>query len=816
MGAKKKLSRKSASNSEINARKTAEQSTSETDLQQLGQAARVIAAFLFPVLLSWSMLVPCDATSVYLGSSLPQVLLGLFISLLIGIDCAISRQAIRVSTLDTLLPLGLLIWLVFGAMLAGEATNPRLGWLGFWQFVMIAGIYYSARRLFCCDTTRQVSLGLILLGGIALSIHAAAQNWVQFPAERAAYLADPDAMLEASGLDAPPGSPMRKRFEDRFLESREPFASFALANSLATLLSAVLVLLTAVWIGSTPSVGGNKTVGNSPHHAAKFALALVSVLVTTAWILTKSRTAYVAIAIAMTYWLVLSLSRRLDEGTLRRLKIAAIVVAAVFAGCFVWFLTVDSLVLSESLYSLRFRLEYWAATAKMIADHGIFGVGLGNFQSYYPTYKLELASETIADPHNWFLDIAVCLSVPAAAIISVWLLRKLLPANQQEFTPGTNANESRGVSPLASSSIRGALLGSSLLIVGLIVLRQIDLFTTIVSWLTATLLLIAFLPLVRGLVRSATSIEIDNKEPGNRDSGNEESGNKASVGGLGVQAAAVALVVCLLASGSWQASGLALPLICLLALAGRDHTIAAQSIVPFRPGLCYLPLVASGLGFAIFIFQTWMPVTRIWSIQAELQRADTVAKQVELAERAIAADTFDTQLLGLRGQALAAQAQTSGPSTFQQFAPKSEKQLTEWLERDPIPFGNWEVSASVMLDLAAKAQELNLPSEPWLRRAAEWTEQACQRYPSDVGLQVQLAVTQWLAGAPDDSEASLQEAWRLSDATPHDDKRLNMQQVYLPAALIPVTEPAAIRSRSGRVGAEPAAEWIRRMLGLAK
>lgn len=788
MGAKKKLARRAPHKSAVDGRKAAEPPTNEADLEQLGHVARVVAAFLFPILLLWSLLVPCDATSVYLGSSLPQILLGLFISLLIGVDCALTGRAIRISTFDTLLPLGLLAWLVIGAMLAGEATNPRLGWLGFWQVVMIAGVYCSARQLFCSGAAREVCLAVIIVGGIALSIHAVYQNWIQFPADRAAYAADPEGLLEASGLDAPPGSPMRKRFEDRFLESREPFASFALANSLATLLSAVLVLLTALWVQGTPAevdeqIADNTAAGSHRHGVGRIVLGFVTVMVATAWILTKSRTAYVAIATSLVYLIVLSLSQRLHTETLRRLRVAAIVVAAVFAGCFVWFLTVDSLVLSESLYSLRFRLEYWAATAKMIADHGLFGIGLGNFQSYYPAYKLELASETIADPHNWFLDVAVCLSVPAAIVISGWLLRSLL-LSERNAAPSDNTLESEGADSLATGSLRGAVLGGSLLVVGLIVLRQIDFVTTIVSWLAAALLFIACIPM-RRLAEERSS--------------------------QGIQAAAVALVVCLLASGSWQASGLALPLVCLLALSARDRTITAESIVQR-----FLPLVVSGFGLVVFIFQSWLPVTRTWSIQAELQQASTAAEQVELAQRAIAADELDTQLLSLRGQALAGQAQTSGPSTFEQFAPQSEQQLTKWLARDPVPFGNWKVAASVMLDLAAKAEELNLPTEPWLERAAEWTDQASQRYSSDVGLHVQLAVASWLAGQPEQAEKSLQEAWRISEATPHDDKRLNMQQVYVPRALIPATESDELRTRSGRVSAEPVAEWIRRMLESTK
>src|SRR5205823_2454635 len=51
------------------------------------------------------------------------------------------------------------------------------------------------------------------------------------------------------------------------------------------------------------------------------------------------------------------------------------------------------------------RLDYWRATAKMIADHPWLGVGSGNFGGYYPRYMAETAGEKIKDPHNFVLEL---------------------------------------------------------------------------------------------------------------------------------------------------------------------------------------------------------------------------------------------------------------------------------------------------------------------------------------------------------------------------------------------------------------------------
>ena len=51
------------------------------------------------------------------------------------------------------------------------------------------------------------------------------------------------------------------------------------------------------------------------------------------------------------------------------------------------------------------RWQYWRASAQMIADHPLTGVGPGNFAHNYPHYKPAAALESVADPHNFVLSI---------------------------------------------------------------------------------------------------------------------------------------------------------------------------------------------------------------------------------------------------------------------------------------------------------------------------------------------------------------------------------------------------------------------------
>ena len=82
---------------------------------------------------------------------------------------------------------------------------------------------------------------------VALSVIIAAYGYYQvmvsLPADRAAYAANPEEVLQRTlGHAFPPGSPERKQFEDR-LQSTEPLATFDLANCRHQVVQVVLAAL---------------------------------------------------------------------------------------------------------------------------------------------------------------------------------------------------------------------------------------------------------------------------------------------------------------------------------------------------------------------------------------------------------------------------------------------------------------------------------------------------------------------------------------------------------------------------------------------
>jgi hypothetical protein len=75
---------------------------------------------------------------------------------------------------------------------------------------------------------------------------------------------------------------------------------------------------------------------------------------------------------------------------------------------------------SAAAKSLGYRLQYWQSSARMIAEHPITGCGPGNFRDVYTRYMLPQASEEIAEPHNFLMEVWATAGTPAVlALVGV-------------------------------------------------------------------------------------------------------------------------------------------------------------------------------------------------------------------------------------------------------------------------------------------------------------------------------------------------------------------------------------------------------------
>lgn len=762
---------------------------------------RLAAAILCSLAIVWSFIVPLDSTSVQLGETLPQNLLWFLIGVVTaGANWLETKQGFRKAGYGppvmkrTWLVLATVVCIMYcGAWSAGAENNPRIAWYGFWHLVSLGVFFFSTRHLLGSREAKNTAILILLAGFVAVALHGLYQVSVTLPRDRAAYLQDPDKMLESIGISAPEGSPLRKRFEDRLLYSPEPFGTFALANSLATSLSAGVILflgLLSSFVGlssnQTTSISdarSNRTLMTYYLPAAYCGCLLLAVLV--CWFLARSRIAYVAVMVAIGYWLALSRTKSASQSVHRQwLRVSALVGITLGALGFAWILKNDQLVLSESFKSFSYRIEYWRAAAAMLRDHWLLGVGYGNFQSYYPAYKPELASEIVADPHNWFLDIAAGVSLPIALIIALWIFKFLLPHlnGNQSSAPDDKSLDQELTATIVSGLKWGSVLGATLIVLLGSILSALEFQTLAFCW----------------LVGGITAIVLD----------------KSIVSRECIQAACLSIVLCQLISGSWQAAGIALPLLVLLSSLSPNRN---DQIAPVSPWLPLVVVILLGVGFW---FQTWRPSLASWILANQASFATEPREHLALLRKSSEADPLNSERRRQVAEWLVvATAGAMNDSSLSLAASEAHQSIVDWLQSDQVPYHNWQIAGDWYLQLAARSRVAfqDTQVKDFLRKAYECYQASVERYPSSVNLNLQLALVAELIGDREEAQAALLRSIDLNNRTPHLDKKFGFQQIWLPSGIEPsgFSRPNST-AEENLIPAEPLVNWLRKDLDIPK
>ncbi|MEN6450289.1 MAG: O-antigen ligase family protein [Thermoguttaceae bacterium] len=332
--------------------------------------------------------------------------------------------------------LALMLCFTAATLWAVAHGSPRPAINVLWEWLGMGLSFFLARQLI--STPREARAVVAVMVALAVGISAyAIYKWAYvMPQDLATYDANPDKALREAGLSLAPGSPERKLFRDR-LASNLPDGTFALSNSLAAFVATWLViaagiawsslktgprlavgrlreLFTVGWhalkgrerdashdsAGSTPFQGVPPWARSSRtflHDSFTAAICLVPLGICLA--ITKSRSGCIAAAVGLVGVWMLSGRRRFHWGW-RASALAGLLLATVVALAAVF---PQPLALASK--SLGYRVQYWQSSLKMIADHPWLGCGPGNFQNAYTQYKLPEASEEVADPHNFLLEI---------------------------------------------------------------------------------------------------------------------------------------------------------------------------------------------------------------------------------------------------------------------------------------------------------------------------------------------------------------------------------------------------------------------------
>ncbi len=809
--------------------------------ERLGNMLPLAALAMVGALIPIAFLIPADARSVFSGDALAQNLGWMVAALLTVLAAKFNGWAIT-SRYAWLVALAA-AWLAASCFAADRFGNGRLAWNGFWQIISLGLCYWTVRVLGRSAWFQRAVVVLILTCCVGESILGMHQLLLGFKRVQWQYVEDREGMLRRNGIEAPEGSVQRKRFESRLLYSYEPFATFALSNSLATTLGAAVVLgcglVLPSWLSRWHKSDGPPVESGPPNEAtagapavarsgrsdrtgkciseSKLRLSIASMAVAVivcCFVLTKSRSGLIAVVVSMALWLSLDRPWNINAVVRRWAMrgIGATVIATAAIGF--WLVNSGRLVLSDAVKSFAFRVDYWRATWSMIQDHPWLGVGLGNFQSYYPKYKLPQASEIIADPHNWILDLAATVSVPLALLCALWVLFSILP--YYTWLAGVRGRKRTIVDAAAASAPEiqsdksheiavdselrerkrdlrwmswGVAVGSLVCCAMMTLTGQaLDLDAMFLMWIGAAVFLWAMLGWIHD---GSMSLNL-------------------------LRSASLAMIVALFASGSWQASGIAVPLVCLLATVQCDreklHQVTRQTTsgwaswtAPSVIGLCLL----------VFLVQTWRPVSASWTLFQQSGRARSYQEQLELMRQAAKADTLDAgPLIGvcqLLNQQISA-AQFS--SELGNLADSLDLAIKEMLNSDSAGQLNWQLAGDAMLSLAGARRRLSVGQDgeiESLEKAREFYSEAIARYPGSVQLHVEMAVVDACLGRWDSTLRFVHSAHEWDQQAMNDDQKLVNQLIWLPYVPERILDAAVVRPsfRSPWAQAEPLVNWMR-------
>lgn len=277
-------------------------------------------------------------------------------------------------------------------------------WVG--AFAMVQAIRTDAERRFLLSVL--VATALV---SAAVAIHQATiglpRVWEIFQVHR-------EAILARYGIE--PGGYQEQAFIDRFFGGAQ--ASMGHPNVLAAMLTlgffVAVGLVREKW-SEVGSRGARVLAAVMGAAAAACACGIV---------MTHSRAAVAAVGVGL-YWLAVAWWVRR-----RRTRIALYLLPLVIAAVGLAAATqVDHPAVAGAMKTLRYRLDYWWATLKILHRYWETGVGLENFGHHYAEHKVPWAPEVVADPHNMLLSMwsklglagATALGLLAVGTVRAWL-----------------------------------------------------------------------------------------------------------------------------------------------------------------------------------------------------------------------------------------------------------------------------------------------------------------------------------------------------------------------------------------------------------
>jgi hypothetical protein len=707
-------------------------------------------------------LVPSERPEVT-GASLPLAMLWLLLAAVYFAGAALFRWPIRCGPTAWAL-LALIGWTAVSGLVMQwhGAFRPTINMV--WTWVGYGATFFVLRQLLVEGLQTRAICAVMIGVAVCLSAIAIQQYFITMPQARERFQQNEEGVLREARINAPPGSPAREQFRSR-LFSPEPTATFSLTNSLAAFLAPWLVLAVAAALPLLP-LGEGRGEGLSQRargkESSRYALAATCLLLAYCLYLTHSRTAGLATAIGIAAALVVhfALWRRARWLVLPACGFAALLVVLLVCSAIG---VVQFAPLNNAAQSLLYRMEYWLSTDKIILDYPLFGVGPGNFQDYYQTYKQPQASETVADPHNFILEIWATAGTPAALLLFVLAAALAWQLRQRPGVDVAKPVDARTKNAAAKGNWPESLLAPLPVYTGLIAGLLLALPLCLVCgfslpgglWLGGTMAVLAVALLHPWATRGAMEC-------------------------WPVLIAMGVLLLTLLASGGIGFPGVAITLWVLLAAAlvpAAPPRAAARWAHPFAGYSTCAAALALLLGCYFTAYRPVLDASRLLDQASDLLAAGKVEAAAQRFEQAAAADPYSAtprlQLALLEYERwFTTPADKRTPAMFAQFE-QSAQQALSLGKRDYVAL---EQIAWCYLEAYGQRAD----RRDW-QQASNLLEAAARLAPHEAMAHAQLAWTwrQGPAAAHERAQAAAERALELDRQCPHGERKLAKRRLFV-------------------------------------
>lgn len=782
-----------------------------------------------------TMLMPADSVSGALGQGLPVVAFWLLTPFLLTwlvakraflIDGTGTAMLQRTAMVATYAWAPVIVWVTTVVLVRWGQGNNRTSLNMLWQYVGAAFCTVVLTVYASNSSRRRGLLQLFLFLCFGLAIYGLYQYLISMPADRKAFELDPVTVMRMAGIEAAVGSQEYQQFKNR-IGSTEPFATFALANSLAVVLGVATILGFGMAVGEWLKKRSYRVVT---------AWLLLTFVIGVVLILTKSRAAWIGAAFGMAGLIASLIWSRRD---LRPAMLGVSAFGAVGLVILGWIgYRQDPLVVLEATKSFQYRIEYWIATVRMIADHLLTGVGPGQFQSHYTWYKLPQASETVADPHNWILEILATTGVGGLLawcmfVGIIWRWRaKILRSSQQSSSQSGQSSVSDQATGDGKSMVEakpstfvvmagvwdkvgpdasqkwlyvGAYVG---VLVAIVLGLPLGIFPDLVPlfWsLLGTSAIGAWIVWEQSLSEKTMGTLVGDAPTGEMVA--------PSIQKSVLFWASFVWGIALLAAGGWMVAGVCLPLWIFAAVwigsLGDSLQLSQRSDWPVERKRWLLMQMGKIAIFALFLWTAWNPVMNLLPVLSSLNFGPRV--DVSTLQKAMNIDPLDPRPYQFWARYWLEKG-VGGSSTDQQ---KALVAIDQWLSKDPASAamqrnaGDWVWLIAASPSLRGRGSV----DEDLLNLATRYYREAEQRHPNNATMVLQLAAIQEAAGAHESAVGLAERALQIDQSHSHLDRKLAIQQIWWPGFQAP---GSTIGSQASGDFWVPAPDVLKRILGTSR